>query len=41
MLLLAGGLGAVYLRGRARGKTASEAPLSPEEEARLRDILDG
>jgi cytochrome c-type biogenesis protein CcmH len=40
MLLLAGGLGVVYLRGRARSKTPTEAPLSPEEEARLRDILD-
>ena len=40
MLLLAGGLGAVYLRGRARGKATNEAPLTPEEEARLRDILD-
>ncbi|MEM5543604.1 cytochrome c-type biogenesis protein [Sulfitobacter sp. AS92] len=40
MLLLGGGLGLVYLRSRARAKTATEAPLSPEEEARLRDILD-
>ena len=38
--LLAGGLGVIYLRGRARSKTPSEAPLSAEEEARLRDILD-
>jgi len=30
----------IYLRGRARSKTPSEAPLSAEEEARLRDILD-
>tara|TARA_R110002049_G_scaffold23545_3_gene83350 strand:+ start:71219 stop:71671 length:453 start_codon:yes stop_codon:yes gene_type:complete len=40
MLLLAGGLGGFYLRGRARGQNAAEIPLSPEEEARLRDILD-
>lgn len=40
MLLLGGGLGLVYLRSRARAKSATEAPLSPEEEARLRDILD-
>ena len=40
MLLLAGGLGAVYLRGRSRGKTATETPLTAEEETRLREILD-
>lgn len=38
MLLVAGGTGALYLRRRARA-TDPEA-LSPEEEARLRDILD-
>ncbi len=39
MLLLAGGGGLVYLRGRARAKPVTEAPLSAEEQARLDDIL--
>jgi cytochrome c-type biogenesis protein CcmH len=40
MLLLAGGLGLLYLRGRAAGQAADEVPLSTEEQARLKDILD-
>ena len=39
MLLLAGGMGLAYLRGRSRATTAAETPLSPEEQARLDDIL--
>ena len=39
MLLLAGGMGAVYLRGRARGSREKVAALSDEEQARLREIL--
>lgn len=39
MLLLAGGGGLMYLRGRARAKPVTEAPLSAEEQARLDDIL--
>jgi cytochrome c-type biogenesis protein CcmH len=39
MLLIAGGVGFVYLRGRSRATQAGETPLSPEEEARLREIL--
>ena len=40
MLLLAGGVGIVYVRGRAKaGQSGGEASLSDEEEARLRDIL--
>ena len=35
------GAGPLYLRGRARSKAVGEVPLSPEEETRLRDILDG
>ncbi|SFD43493.1 cytochrome c-type biogenesis protein [Roseivivax sediminis] len=38
MLLVAGGVGAVYLRGRARGEDGAAA-LSAEEEARLRELL--
>lgn len=40
MLLLALGLGAGYLRGRARAPGTAEAGLSPEEEDRLRKIMD-
>ena len=40
MLLLAGGLGLLYLRGRARQPALAEAPLSAAERARLDDILD-
>ena len=39
MLLLAGGLGLAYLRGRARATPGGEAPLSDQERARLDDIL--
>ena len=39
MLLIAGGMGVLYLRGRARAPARAAAPLSAEEEARLRDIL--
>lgn len=39
MLLLAGGLGFVYLRGRAAGRSTLDAPLDAEEQARLDKIL--
>lgn len=39
MLLLAGGLGLMYLRGRAGAKATAETPLSADEQARLDDIL--
>lgn len=39
MLLLAGGLGAVYLRGRSRAAAPQDAGLSDDEAARLREIL--
>lgn len=39
MLLLAGGLGFVYLRGRAAGRSTPDAPLDAEEQARLDKIL--
>ncbi|MEW9920671.1 cytochrome c-type biogenesis protein CcmH [Marimonas sp. MJW-29] len=39
MLLLAGGLGYGYLRGRARAQGPDQTPLSAEEQARLDDIL--
>ncbi len=41
MLLIAGGLGYGYLRGRARAPTAEQTPLSREEQDRLDDILKG
>ena len=37
MLILGGGAAFVFLRRRA--KTAADAPLSPEEEARLQELL--
>lgn len=40
MLLLAGGVGIVYLRGRSHALSNGETALSDEEEARLRDILE-
>ncbi len=40
MLLLAGGIGVIYIRGRAAARGADETPLSSEEETRLRKILD-
>ncbi|MHA7876609.1 cytochrome c-type biogenesis protein [Roseivivax sp.] len=39
MLLIAGGLGAGYLRGRARARPETEEGLSPEEKRRLDDLL--
>jgi cytochrome c-type biogenesis protein CcmH len=39
MLLLAGGLGYGYLRGRSTAQASDQTPLSPEEQARLDDIL--
>lgn len=39
MLLLAGGVGLAYLRGRSKGQQRDDAPLSEEEKARLREIL--
>lgn len=40
MLLIAGGMGLVYLRGRANAAPASDAGLSAEERERLRQILE-
>lgn len=40
MLLLAGGIGAGYLRTRARGQQKQETALSSEEQERLRRIMD-
>ncbi len=39
MLLMAGGVGLAYLRGREKAGSDGEPPLSDEEQARLRDIL--
>lgn len=39
MLLLAGGGGLIYLRGRAKATPVTETPLSDDEQARLDDIL--
>lgn len=39
MFLLAAGVGALFLRSRARAETPAEAGLSAAEEARLKDIL--
>lgn len=39
MLLLGAGIAAGYLRRRRTAAEAATAPLSPEEEARLREIL--
>lgn len=39
MLLLAGGLGLVYLRGRARLSATQGGTLSDDEQLRLREIL--
>lgn len=41
MLLLAGGLGYGYLRGRSSAPAPDQTPLSAEEKARLDDILNG
>lgn len=40
MLLLAGGIGISYVRGRAQAQTQKDAGLSREEQDRLRKILD-
>ncbi len=39
MFLLAAGVGALFLRGRARAEAPTEVGLSADEEARLKDIL--
>jgi cytochrome c-type biogenesis protein CcmH len=39
MLLAAAGLGYGYLRGRSRAPAPDQTPLSPEEQARLDEIL--
>ncbi len=39
MLLLAGGVGLGYLRGRSKATGADQTPLSADEQARLDDIL--
>ncbi|MEP2784098.1 MAG: cytochrome c-type biogenesis protein [Pseudoruegeria sp.] len=39
MLLLAFGIGFGYLRRRSTSSSSAEAPLSAEEQARLKDIL--
>lgn len=39
MLLLAGGIGLLYVRGRAAQTPAGEIPLSDAEQKRLEDIL--
>ncbi|QJF50917.1 cytochrome c-type biogenesis protein [Roseobacter ponti] len=39
MLILAGGIGLLYLRGRATGVAPQEAALSDAESARLKEIL--
>lgn len=39
MLLMAGGIGLVYVRARGRAVQPGEAPLNAEEEARLHEIL--
>ncbi len=39
MLLLAGGMGLVYVRGRAQSAAPGEAPLNDAEKSRLDEIL--
>ena len=39
MLLLAGGVGLVYLRGRSKDQQGDDTPLTEDEQARLHDIL--
>ncbi|HDZ82809.1 MAG TPA: cytochrome c-type biogenesis protein CcmH [Roseobacter sp.] len=41
MLLLAGGASLLYVRGRSHAKAPDQTPLSPEEQTRLDDILNG
>ena len=40
MLLIGGGIAALYLRSRARAKAVADDDLSPEEAARLRTLLE-
>lgn len=40
MLLLASIMGFLYIRGRSKGAARPEATLSPQEQERLRQILD-
>ena len=40
MLLLAAAMGWAYLRGRARAAPVQETALTPEEKARLKELLD-
>ncbi len=40
LFVFALGLGGVYIRARSRAEAPDEASLSPEERARLREILD-
>ena len=40
MLLIGGGIAAIYLRSRARAKAVADDDLSPEEAARLRTLLE-
>lgn len=39
MLLLAGGTGLIYVRGRSAARSGNDTPLSEAEQARLNDIL--
>ena len=39
LLLMGAGLSVAYIRRRAASAAASEADLSPEEQARLKDLL--
>jgi len=39
MLLIAGGMGLVYVRGRSQAQVGADAPLSDAEKAKLDDIL--
>lgn len=41
MLLMAAGLGWAYLRGRSKAAHPQDAALTPEEQERLRRILEG
>ncbi|MDO6585479.1 cytochrome c-type biogenesis protein CcmH [Salipiger sp. 1_MG-2023] len=41
LFLFALGLGGLYIRARSKAEALSEAQLSPEEQARLKQILEG
>ncbi|MBU2962156.1 cytochrome c-type biogenesis protein CcmH [Citreicella sp. C3M06] len=41
LFVFALGLGGLYIRARSKAEAESEAQLSPEEQARLKQILDG